>query len=38
MIRIQFAGSSFPVLESLAQRVHKCPNCGLERDRDTYLQ
>ena len=24
----------FPVLKSLATRVHKCPNCGLEIDRD----
>lgn len=24
----------FPVSKSLAQRVHRCPNCGLEVDRD----
>lgn len=24
----------FPVPKSLAQRVHRCPNCGLEIDRD----
>lgn len=24
----------FPVPKSLSQRVHKCPNCGLEIDRD----
>jgi len=31
---INCSNCGFPVPKSLSQRVHKCPNCGLEIDRD----
>jgi putative transposase len=31
---VDCSNCGFPVSKSLAQRMHKCPNCGLEIDRD----
>ncbi len=31
---IDCSGCGFPVEKTLAQRIHKCPNCGLEIPRD----